>query len=251
MTQSKRDTGSGAGRGVVGMLALLAAGAGCAGSRYLSNPQNPFPDVRTVAVLPVMNQSSLALRAEAIEELSEVFASELVSFPGFTVIRPQRLAARAREKGVPALGCMQDAIDLAREAGADAVLCVAITDWKGYPPPRLGLAVELFRTRASQMSGVDIDRWTQTGKPFAVERGKEGHVLAALERVIDSHHGAWRAEIESFGAAHSDKDYAFKGGAQYLLVDRLFFQFASNWMLREIVAMHAAPLPSAGAAAGR
>lgn len=240
MTKPKRrmwDTVGGA-----AALAVLA-GAGCAAGKYAENPRNPFPDLRTVAVLPLMNQSSSLLQPEMVEELGEVFASEMVSFPGFTVIRPQKLAALAREKGVRELGCMQDAINLARDAGADAVVCVAITDWKSYPPPRLGIAVEMFRTRASHFASLHIDRWVEAGKPFAVERGREGHVLAAMERVIDSHHVAWRSELEAFAAAHSPNDYALRDGAQYWLVDRRFFQFASNWMLREILAMHSAPRP--------
>ena len=47
-------------------------------------------------------------------------------------------------------------------------------------------------------------------------------------------------------------DFATPGGSQYWLVDRYFFQFASHWMLREVVAMHgAASKPAGGAMAGR
>jgi hypothetical protein len=232
-------------------LAAFAAG-GCASfNKYASNPKNPFPDIRTVAVLPVMDQTGAMLRPELLEEMGNTLASELASFPGFAVIRPQKLAALAREKRMPAPARLQDAVDLARAAGADAALVASVTEWKGYPPPRLGLAVEFLRTQAWHLESRDIDRWTQTGRPFVVERDQAGHVLAALERVVDSHHSGWRGEIETFADAHSDKDLAFPDGAQFVLVDRYFFQFASNWMLREIVAMHAAPPAPAGGLARR
>lgn len=230
---------------------LASAVAGCAGLKYQNNPRNPFPDIQTVAVLPVQNRCTQALRPETLQELNDVFSSELVAFPGFTVIRPPELATRAREKGVRELTHMQDAIDLAKDAGADAVLCVAITDWKEYPPPRLALSVQLFRTQAHFLSSRDVDQWVQSGKPFAVEAGKEGHVVAAIERVIDSHHASWRRELESFAAAHSDRDFPYRRGEQYWMVDRYFFQFASNWMLREIVALSGAPAASTSTVASK
>lgn len=228
------------------VLGLACIAGGCAGLKYQSNPPNPFADIHTVAVLPVQNQSTQALRPETLQELSDVFASELVSFPGFTVIRPQQLALKAREKGVRELTSMQDAIDLAKNAGADAVLAAAITDWKEYPPPRMALAVQLFRTQPHFLSSRDVDLWIQSGKPFAVEAGQEGQVVAAIERVIDSHHETWRSELESFAAAHSNRDFPYRRGEQYWLVDRLFFQFASNWMLREIVDLHTTPAAKGG-----
>lgn len=234
-------------------LALLAA-AGCAGAgKYAKTPPaNPFPDVRIVAVAPVMNQSLRLVKPDTLDELSEVFASELAKFPGFTVVRPQRMAALARAKGILSLTNMQEAVDLAREAEADAVAAVAITDWREYPPPRLGIAVQMFRTRSWHLTSRDISQWVESGKPFAIERGKEGHVLASFERVIDAHHVRWREELTEFGGAHSPDDHANPNGSQYWLVDRYFFEFASHWMLREMVAMHGAtPKPAGGAMAKR
>lgn len=238
------------------LVPALAAAAlalpACAGSKYRENPRNPFPDIRTIAVLPVQNQSTLQLAPEKLTALGNVLASEIIAFPGFQVIRQEKLKALAYQNGVKELTCMQDAINLAQAAGADAVLCVSVTDWKEYPPPRLALAMELLRTKSVHLGSRDIGQMVQAGRPFPVPSGQEGSVVAAMERTIDSHHASWRGEIEDFASVHADTDYGIMKGGQFYLVDDLFFQFATNWMLREIVAQQAPPsTPASGPMAHR
>ena len=76
-------------------LVLLAAATLTAGSctleevRYKSYPPNPFPDLSVVAVLPFFNETEVE-NLDTIE-FANIFASELVKFDGFRVIRPRMI----------------------------------------------------------------------------------------------------------------------------------------------------------------
>ena len=138
------------------LLLLALSGCGVESWKYKEYPANPYPDIHTVAVLPVFNHSTQA--AFDGEEVGNILASELLKFPGFRVVRPAAL--RAGGEGPPR--SVEDAVRLGRRLKVDAVLVAVVTDYDPYDPPRVAMAIQFLRTSNRAVSSADVDRLVQS-----------------------------------------------------------------------------------------
>ena len=118
--------------------------------RYKSYPPNPFPDLRVVAVLPFFNETGVE-NLDTIE-FANIFASELVKFEGFRVIRP-RMILHSLEPTEVLRRDVNDVLKIARQHRADAVVVASVTDYNPYVPPRIGMSVQFLRTSARTVLG--------------------------------------------------------------------------------------------------
>ena len=127
----------------------LASMVGCSvlpDVRHQEQFHNPFPQLRTVAVIPFRNQSELPTLSG--ERVSAAYSHELQAVPGFEVlpvgvVRDQLAAYEALILKRPA-ATAEDFQGFARHLGVDAVLQGAITDFDPYYPPRLTLKVNWY-----------------------------------------------------------------------------------------------------------
>lgn len=221
--------------GAVFLGILFAAVTSCAyinSSKYRSYPKNPFPDIETVAVFPFYNETTSVLD---IAEVSNIFSDELAKFPGFTVIRPVKVVMGANAAGINPT-TLADVIRLGKTLKADAVLVVTVTSYDPYRPPKIALSMQLYRTSEAHLSAGEIDRIVQsaTWKPFKVTKGNASNLVASFERVYDSHKHDVRAEVEAYGMAQDDRDYAYTGGEEFLSITNRYWQFVSCQMIREM-----------------
>jgi hypothetical protein len=220
----------------LGLLLLL----GCAGGeRYAEYGSNPFPDLKTVAVLPVLNQTGQPTFDG--EEYGNNLASEMLKWTGFQAVRP----AVVRALGEPLPKSVDDAVKLGRRLKADAVLVALITDHDPYDPPRVAVSVQVLRTGARSVSSADVDALTRSASwrkgPFPMSPEKAGHFIAAFEGVYDAHAAGVRRELAAYARAQESSDTAFLAEREFLAVAPRFFQFVSNQLLRRLFEVAAAP----------
>ncbi len=212
--------------------ALLAGSPGC------RPPVKPCPipeDLRTVAVLPFVSRAPIG--REAVEEFSDIFASEWVKTAGVRVVRPAAIA--------PSIGpgrqtlSLEEAVRLARGVKADAFVTAAVTDYDPYEPPRIGLSVQFLRTSAQSLSGPEVDRLVQSASwrcgPLPLGREAAGHWIAAFERVYDAHDRRVRSELCAYAGGHEAGDTPFGREREFLAVQPRYMQFVSNQIIREIL----------------
>jgi hypothetical protein len=218
---------------------VLVAGCSASDVRYEEYGHNPFPDVQTVAVLPVLNQTGQPTFDG--EEYGNILASELLKWSGFRVTRPAVL----RGLNEPLPRSVEDAVKLGRRLRVDAVLVAMITDHDPYEPPKAAVSVQFLRTGARTVSSADIDRMTQSASwrkgPFAMSPERAGHWIAAFEGVWDAHSAGVRRELVAYARAQEGSDTAFVGEREFLAVAPRYFQFVSNQLLRRL--FEAAPAP--------
>jgi hypothetical protein len=213
---------------------LLLALAGCSSNdaRYAEYRSNPFPDVQTVAVLPVLNQTGQPTFDG--DEYGNILASELLKFPGFRAVRPA--AIRGLGEALPR--SVEDAVRLGRRLKVDAVLVAMITDHDPYDPPKVAISIQALRTGARTVSSSDIDRLTQASSwrkgPFQMTPERAGHWLAAFEGVYDAHAAAVRREVAAYARVQEGSDTAFLAEREFLAVSNRYFQFVSNQVLRRL-----------------
>ena len=127
------------------MIALLCCcSSGCMIWNSRDAVTNPIPELSTVAVAPFFNLSSE--RAVNGRRFAEAYFAELQKIPGFKVV-PVGVTEVAIIENELAMDNPQDALKLAEILDVDAVVIGAVTDYKSYYPPRLGLEVAWYSPR--------------------------------------------------------------------------------------------------------
>jgi hypothetical protein len=135
------------------MVALLAAGAGCALWQKLPAPPScaayhaPGFDVNSlcrVLLVPFANESCFPCAAE---EIRNALAAELQCLGRFEVVVPPPCPDLSPFQLVHAQGHFDEelCIQAARLYKADAILTGAVTQYRPYPPPHIGLTLQLLR----------------------------------------------------------------------------------------------------------
>ena len=221
-------------------VALLLA-AGCTpGSRTpTESAAPPRPELKSVAVLPVLHQKSGKASFDT-EEFGDILASELLKFPGgFRVVRP------AAYRGQPAPSTVDDALRLGRRQKVDAVLVVVITDHDPYDPPRIAVSVQLLRSSAGVISAAEVDRLSQCASwrraPLQMSRDRAGHWIDAFEAVFDAKDGRIRSDLAAYARTQDLSGSAFIGEGEYLAVQPRYFQFVSHRLLQRVIGELADP----------
>lgn len=216
-----------------GLLCLLAGCATAASIKYYQYPRNPLTGVSRVAVAPFQNEAGGDIDMLGF---SETFASELVQFPGFTVVRPREVVERARAGGFTLpLTSDADAVKLAKALGVDAIVVGAITEYDPYYPPRVALAAQMVGVRRFSLRSIDVDRLVPSGKPFRIDAGRQDQVVAALEKVWDSNWDITRMELRGYTMAHAGDDNAYPEEDATLRVMERYWRFVANRMVRNLL----------------
>ena len=214
---------------------LVLSGCHIESWKYKTYPDNPFPDVQVVAILPFINQTpETRLKTE---EFSNIFASEILKFDGFRVVRP-RVVAMTLGEGEE-IRTLEDAIRVGRRLKVDAVFVAAITDYDPYRPPKIGISVQFLRVASREISDSEIDRIVQCASwrrgPLAMGRKEAGHWMGAFERVYDAHQESVRRELTAYCDAQEGDDSAFRGDEEFIAVQARFMQFVSNQVINDVL----------------
>ncbi len=129
------------------LLAILVClFSGCAlvpDMRHKPQTTNPFPQIKTVAVLPFFNQSEEPTLSG--QRVALAYMNQLQAIRGFEVLPQGAVQSKVQEftRNNP-LANGQDFQALARFMGVDAVLVGSVTDYQAYYPPRLSMKVNWY-----------------------------------------------------------------------------------------------------------
>ena len=126
------------------LLALLLASSGCAllpDIKHKPQTINPFPQLRTIAIVPFANQSEDPTLSG--ERVALAYLNELQAIRGFEVLPLGAVKQRlAQYPGNLTSGA--DFQAFAQYLGVDAVIIGSITDYDAYYPPRMSLKVNWY-----------------------------------------------------------------------------------------------------------
>lgn len=220
--------------GLAGCASLTGIGPG----PYAAYPENPFPQIRSIAVLPV-RQSVEAPHPVDTAKFGTIFSTELAKFPGVRVVRPGTLAPAVAMLRGPMT--VDDALVLAEKVQADAVIAMTVTDYDPYSPPKMSVQVEVISARAAtpEATSFSIDALVRSGQwdelPVAVDPARAGHFPAVFELVRDGGFKPTRHAARQFAAASSPDDVPFSHPHDDSTIYRSdrFWEFVSNEIVRE------------------
>lgn len=162
---------------------------------------------RRVVLLPLGSEA-----AAGADAVTGVFATELSKLGLFDVVPvpesalPEIEGRRVRLYGVYRL---EDLIEIGRRHLADGVLVGSVTDYRPYPPLRLGMRLELLSTRT-------------------------GRVLWSADASFDAHDRGTRSLIRRYHRKRAGASDSLMEGEVYLVSIDRFTRFACHQVVRTL-----------------
>ncbi|KPK72093.1 MAG: hypothetical protein AMJ79_16015 [Phycisphaerae bacterium SM23_30] len=151
--------------------------------------QNPHPQPRSLAVAPFLNQSG----SEYLDVMAvtDEFYTELQLVEGFTVVPVNRVLAAMNQLGLPGIFNPEDAMNVAMHLDIDGIIVGSITQYDPYPPPKVGMAVQLYVPREKNVNDalnnpVNPGMLVRQAKPFELPISPEYQPRVGLARIIDA-----------------------------------------------------------------
>ncbi len=119
---------------------------------------------RLVVIAPVANLSGS--RDFDPLKLTDIVASEILSFPGLTAVPVNMTLAALAQRGKTHVDSAEEALELARELGADMTITTGVTEFNPYHPPIIGLIMQVYvAPELDRTSGFDPVMASRTAAP--------------------------------------------------------------------------------------
>jgi len=197
--------------------------AGCSPYPPLNQPTlliSPFPRTQVWAVVPFANESGVSTADGA--RVGDQFVKVIEETSGLSCVALNRTLAVMQTLDMRAVMTNADAIRLRDAMGVDGLVVGTITSWDPYPPPKIGLAAQLYLRPGlidpATNGPIDPDRPASLAS--GVFDASNHAVLAALHRYSISRHqpgGPYGEDI-------------------YLVDMSRFSEFASHEILADLLA---------------
>jgi hypothetical protein len=220
------------------LAALVGIAGGCAGSRCTPSTEQikPARARQVVVVAPVLNLSNTT-EFDTLK-VTDAVASELVGFPGLAAVPVNlTLAALARE-GKTRVESPAEAVELAREFGAQATLVTAVTEYQPYDPPVIGLVMQWYGVPSGAgWSGDAGVSDAQEAKGCADVNLSDYGSTIQLQRVFDAAKNDVLDEVKSF-ADERDGHSSPYGWQRYIKSQELYVRYCCWSLIRSILAVN-------------
>jgi len=198
---------------------------------------SPYGRQMTVAVVPVMNYSGNA----DIDTLkvTDILYSELQQVEGFSVVPVNRMLAQMARDRIAAVETPPQALKLAQELGAEAIIVSAITEYNPIYPPIVGLAVQVYGwPEATVQISTRID-------PVAMERSAQPLKITAdmspkywpknqVQRIYNSRDKTVVKQVENFADDRGTNGSPYKCDI-YLRSQEYYLRFVCFKTIEELL----------------
>ena len=238
-------------------MGVWAAGAlltlGCANKEQGPDArQSELSRPQVFVVAPVINLSG-STDFDPLQ-VTDIVASEFLSFPDTSVIPVNLTLAALARAGKTQVETPEDALELAREFGADATIVTAITEYDPYDPPIVGLVMQWYAVPpAVSHQGLDpvsaSRQASGAGVPEEAAAVPETVPKWQVQRVFNAAHESILDEVRSFAAEREAEIAAAMNEAfaaereghaspyawrQYVKSQKLFLRFSIWSVIRPI-----------------
>lgn len=173
----------------VPIVAVLMVG--CSPYPPLNQPtllMSPFPATQVWAVVPFANESGVSTADGA--RVGDQFVKVIEETSGLSCVALNRTLAVMQTLDMRAVMTNADAIRLREAMGVDGLVVGTITNWDPYPPPRIGLAAQVYLRPG--LVDPATTRTIDPNRPASLASGvfdASNHaVIAALRRYSISRH---------------------------------------------------------------
>ena len=229
--------------GSVIVIAMLLIG--CANEDIKRIYHNPYPQHRSLAVLPFRNQSGSQV-LDVIAATDE-FVTELQQVQGLQVIPVNRVLAVLSDLGIENVETATDALIVADALNVDGVIVGSITRYEPYPPPMIGMTVQLYtrldtlKKEQSSQFHLDPAVLALAAKPFELAPASPVKPLAMAIQIIDARQDIVVQRLKEYAKNRNNNDTAPLAWKRYT-TQRNYLRFVSHEIIGELLAQEQARL---------
>lgn len=219
------------------VLILALAVVGCGDNSIERVYRSPYRQAFIIAVVPFLNQSGsenldvMAVTDEFYTELQQVTG-------GLQVVPVNRVLAALTKLGMRNVSNPDEAMMLAGQLGADAIIVGTVTLYRPYPPPRMGMAVQLYHRektdKEKSVNNIGPGDIARRGKAFEMPGGVPIRPEAMVVRIFDADRKEVIARIKKY-TRHRQADTTPSGWKKFL-TSRNYLRFVCHEMIGELLA---------------
>ena len=227
---------------VAGLLALTCWGCSThnnSDSRIRRIYHNPFPHQRSLAIAPFQNQSGSGYLE--VMAVTDEFYSELQLIDGLQVVAINRVLTAMNNLGINQISSPEDALALPDELEVNGVIVGAVTQYDPYPPPKMGMAVQLYIREQVKASRERIDsmhinpgEMARSGRMVKLSNSPGVKPRAAVVRIIDADQEKVIERIKLYAADRTGN--TSPTGWKTYLTSRKYLRFAAHEIIGEMLA---------------
>ena len=227
---------------VMGLIALvITVGlgvAGCAQRDRSSDRTAPSPARHVVVVAPVVNLSGTPDLDPL--KLTDILASELLASSTVSVVPVNLTLAGLARRGKLWVETPADAIELARELGADATIVMAVTEFDPYDPPIVGLVLQWYEVPRREAPGgldpVAASRSATSPRDVELSAAVELGPRYQIQRVFNAAEHDVLEDVRRFAAGRDDGQSPY-GWRKYTKSQELYVRYCCWAIIRSMLTL--------------
>lgn len=213
---------------------LLIAIAGC--GPKLKDPNvltTPYEQKQLWAVVPFANESGVSIVES--DRIADMFMQQLQQVDGIDALPVNRVLFAMQRIGIDSVTSSTEAMQLAGILGVDGIIVGSITAYDPYPPPTLGLAVQLYRNTNDSETGFNVRELTKSpvGAAAPGELGPPGPASQAAG-IFDASNHQVLAWLSQYAQGRAEPDGAY-GDDIFLVRMELYTQFVSYRLIYDLL----------------
>ncbi len=213
--------------------------SGCTPRGRLTTPttlSSPVARTRLWAVVPFANESGVSTVNTL--RVADAFTQQLEQVRGIQMVAVNRVVNAMRIADIEAVTTPADALRLIETLNVDALVVGTVTAYNPYPPPTLGMAVQVFgRWSRSDVARFDPQALVRAPSDTTASMGDLGGPMAIAQAsgVFDSRNNTTLGLLRKFATGRTMPDSPF-GTEVYLMDIELYTQFVSYWLIHDLLA---------------
>jgi hypothetical protein len=219
----------------VGVLLASLISFGCNPNKAAPVLTNPYPRPMNIAVAPFRNLSGTS--DVDVMAVTDEFYTELQQVSGLEVMPVNRVLAAFQELNLENVQNPDDVLKLAQTLDVDGVIVGSVTRYNPYPPPEVGMVVQMFLRENSEDAGtvnyVNPGELSRAGQPFQLNAAKMIRPTAMVVKIFDSRQNDVKKQIERFARSRTDSKTPY--GWKHYMKRRNYLRFVSYEMIGELL----------------
>ncbi len=208
-------------------LTAVAAAGGCAPE--MASLSTPYPQRRSVAVLPLLNQSP----SSDFDPIAatDTLVSELAQVRNLAVLPTNQPLKLLLARGQTHPTSLAEATEIAQALGVDGVIIGAVTDYRPYSPQKVGMTLQLIWVRAdSTIGGLDPIAAGRQAAGTPATAGGYARRGSQVQAVLDAAGNDVVRRVQAYAATHEGTDSPY-GWRRYLVDSDAYLRFVCHEMI--------------------
>ena len=220
-------------RTIAGFMLVMVLGVGvmlpgCAAKNDLEPPAvlvSPYDSTQgdaLWAVAPLRNESGTSV--PDVLAMTDAVVAKIQETRGLSAVSTNRVLGAMNAMGLRAVTTPQQARELARALGVDAVVAGTITAYDPYDPPIVGLTLGIYHT---DVPGGMLEARRVTASATEIGTGKEQHPSAVVSEHFDARNHEVLMSLRRFAMGRTEVNSALHWRG-FTANSKLFAQFAAH-----------------------